>query len=66
MNTLVLDPGLAAVVDFVREHNQQIEQAIGEGRPVSPFDYAVLSGAVSALLDAVDARLPQQQTKAVA
>lgn len=59
MNTIYPDSGLAAVIDFVREQNTQIDQAIREGRPLSGFDCAALSGAVSSLLDAIDARLPQ-------
>ncbi|NUQ95188.1 MAG: hypothetical protein HOY79_01045 [Streptomyces sp.] len=59
MNTIYPDSGLAAVIDFVREQNGLIDQAIREGRPLSGFDCAALSGAVSSLLDAIDARLPQ-------
>lgn len=59
MNTIYLDSGIASVVDFVREQNGLIDQAIREGRPLSGFDCAALSGAVSSLLDAIDARLPQ-------
>lgn len=65
MNTLDLDPGLAAVVDFTREHSDRIEQALTEGRTVPSFEFAALAGAVSALLDAIDARLPQQEQPAM-
>lgn len=63
MNTLDLDPSFATVVDCVREHNERIEQALTNGRKVTDFDCAVLSGAVSALLDAIDARLPQHEER---
>lgn len=66
MNSLDLDAGLAAVVEYVRGRNAAIEQAMAAGRPVDTFDYAALSGAVSALLDAIDARLtPQPEQPAV-
>ena len=69
MNILDLDSGLAEVVDFVREVHAPISQAITDHKPVTATDCAALSGAVWALLDAIDARLPQseqQATKAVA
>lgn len=56
MNSLNLDSGLAAVVAYVRERNESIEQALANGKPVESFDYAALSGAVSTLLDAIHAR----------
>ncbi|MFD4547200.1 hypothetical protein [Streptomyces sp. NPDC058466] len=67
MNTLDLDAGLASVVDFVREVHAPIYQAITDHKPVTSTDCAALSGAVQALLDAIDARLPQpeQQTAAL-
>ncbi|MFF8590036.1 hypothetical protein ACF061_01110 [Streptomyces sp. NPDC015220] len=63
MNNLDLDAGLAAVVDFVREVHAPIALAIQfdkDGGGVTSADCAALSGAVSALLGAIDARLPQQ------
>ena len=60
MNTLDLDSGLAAVVGFVREVHGPISQAITDHKEVTATDCAALSGAVYALLDAIDARLPQR------
>jgi len=51
------DSALAAVVDFVREVHTPIDQAITDGKPVTSAEFAALSGAVSALLDAMDARV---------
>ena len=56
MNHLILDVGLAAVVGFVRETHAPIEQALNTGQPVESCDYAALTGAVGALLNAIDAR----------
>ncbi|WP_460786200.1 hypothetical protein, partial [Microbacterium tumbae] len=56
---LDLDPGLAGVVDSVREVHAPIWQAIEDGRPVAVIDFAMLSGVVQALLNAIDSRLPQ-------
>lgn len=58
---LDMDAGLAAVLEFVRELQQPIDEAIEAGKPVPPGDFAALSGAVSAMLDAIDARTPQEQ-----
>lgn len=65
MNILYLDPGMAAVVAFVREQNALIDQAIRERRPLTDFDCAALNGAVSSLLDAIDARLPQHEERSL-
>lgn len=59
MKNLDMDSGLAAVVDFVREVNAPISQAITDGGEITSTDCAHLSGAMNALLDAIDARLPQ-------
>lgn len=59
------DPALLSVVGFVREIHTPIYEVISTGKPVGQCDVAALSGALSALLDAVDARLtpePQQQS----
>ena len=64
MNILDLDSGLAEVVDFVREVHAPISQAITDHKPVTATDCAALSGAVWALLDAIDARLPQSEQQA--
>jgi ribosome maturation factor RimP len=61
VNILDLDAGLASVVDFVREAHDPIWQAITDRKEVTSTDCAVLSGAVRALLDAIDARLPQAE-----
>jgi hypothetical protein len=66
VNTLDLDSGLAAVVDFVREVHDPIAQAITDSKPVTATDFAALSGAVWALLDAIDARLPQREEQPAA
>jgi hypothetical protein len=69
VNNLILDAGLAAVVDFVRETHAPIEQAIADGKPVESCDFAALTGAVGALLNAIDARRIDNQpvtVKAVA
>jgi ribosome maturation factor RimP len=65
VNTLDLDAGLATVVDFVREVHDPIWQAITDHEPVTTTDCAVLSGAVRALLDAIDARLPQAEQQPI-
>jgi hypothetical protein len=59
VNELDMDSGLAAVIDYVREVHAPISQAITDGGPVTATDCALLSGAIDALLDAIDARLPQ-------
>lgn len=56
-----MDSGLAAVVAYVRQVHAPISQAITDGRPVTATDCAFLSGAVDALLGAIDARLPQAE-----
>ncbi|MFB7244573.1 hypothetical protein ACFCYX_19195 [Streptomyces populi] len=61
MNELDLDSGMAAVVAYVREVHAPISQAIANGDNVTGTDCAFLSGAVQALLDAIDARLPQPE-----
>lgn len=66
MNTLDMDSGLTAVVDCVREVHAPISQAITDGKEVTATDCAHLSGAVSALLDAIDARLPQREPQTAA
>jgi hypothetical protein len=66
---LVMDPALAAVVECVREMHAPVDAATTVGRQVSPFDVAALSGAVGALLDAIDARpdpAPARALQAVA
>lgn len=64
MRNLDLDPGIASVIDFVREVHAPIYDAIRTGGTVTSTDYAHLSGAVDALLHAVDARLPERQQQA--
>lgn len=66
MNELDLDPAMTAVVDYVREVHAPIWQAIDDRKPVTATDCAALSGAMQALLDAIDARLPQVNEPAVA
>jgi hypothetical protein len=66
---LDLDPGIAAVIDLVREMHTPIDQAITGGKPINVCEYAALTGAVSALLNAIDARRtppPVMALKAVA
>ncbi|MFF7147558.1 hypothetical protein ACFZAO_05725 [Streptomyces griseoaurantiacus] len=58
MNTLDMDPGLAAIIDYVREVHGPITHAVSDGT-VTTTDCAYLVGAVDALLRAIDARLPQ-------
>ncbi|NED31025.1 hypothetical protein [Streptomyces sp. SID8499] len=65
MNILNPDAGLTAVINFVREVNGPIDQAITDGGEVTSTDCAALSGAVSALLNAIDARLPEQHAQPV-
>ncbi|MEU9470496.1 hypothetical protein AB0D78_28530 [Streptomyces avermitilis] len=65
MNTLDLDSGLGAVLDFVREVHNPISQAITDRKGVTATDCAMLSGAVEALLNAIDARLPQPEARPV-
>lgn len=65
MNTLDLDPGLAAIVDYLREVHGPISQAVSDGT-VTTTDCAYLVGAVDALLRAIDARLPQDTPPATA
>ncbi|MFF4346744.1 hypothetical protein [Streptomyces sp. NPDC001530] len=64
MNNLDMDSGLANVVDYLREVHAPITQAITDHKPVTATDCAALSGAVWALLDAIDARLPQREQQA--
>jgi hypothetical protein len=66
VNELDLDPGMAAVVAYVREVHAPISKAITDGTPVTGTDCAFLSGAVEALLGAIDARLPQPEQPAAA
>jgi hypothetical protein len=66
VNELDMDAGLAAVVAYVREVHAPISKAITDGMPVTVTDCAFLSGAVEALLGAIDARLPQPEQPAVA
>jgi hypothetical protein len=63
------DSSLAGVIDLVREVHAPIDQAMTEHKPVDVLDFAALAGAVSAMLDAIDARLapaPEQPAKAAA
>lgn len=66
MKNLDLDSGIAAVVDYVREVHAPITQAITDGGAVTKTDCALLSGAVAALLNAIDARLPQREPQVAA
>ncbi|MER6492623.1 hypothetical protein [Streptomyces griseorubiginosus] len=50
------DPALAAVVELVREIHAPIDSVVRTGGPVFPLEAAALTGAVGALLDAIDAR----------
>jgi hypothetical protein len=59
VNELNMDSGLAAVVAYLREVHAPISKAITDGTPVTATDCAFLSGALDALLGAIDARLPQ-------
>ena len=64
-----IDPALTSVIDLVREIHDPIDAAIAAGRPVPPFEFGALAGAVGALLDAIDARpnpSPARTLKAVA
>jgi hypothetical protein len=66
---LDLDPGIAAVIDLVREVHTPIYRATSAGKTVDALEVAALAGAVGALLDAIDARLtpsPAMPLKAVA
>jgi hypothetical protein len=58
VNLLHPDAGLTAVINFVREAHAPVDTAITAGKEPSTHDVAVLTGAMSALLDAIDARLP--------
>lgn len=65
---LVMDPALASIVDLVREVHGPIAASIATGRIID-HDLAALSGAVGALLDAIDARpdpAPARALQAVA
>ncbi|MGW5173207.1 hypothetical protein ACWERY_02415 [Streptomyces sp. NPDC004082] len=66
MKLLDMDSGLTEVVNFVREVHAPISQAITDGEPVSGTDCALLSGALDALLNAIDARRPQPEQPAAA
>lgn len=65
MKYLDLDPGMESVIDSVREVHAPIHEAIRTGAPVTDIDCAHLSGAVYALMRAIDARLPEQQQAAL-
>lgn len=65
MNTLDLDAGLASIVEAVRETHGPIWQAIEDRQLVTATDCAMLSGVVKALLNAIDARLPQAEQQPV-
>jgi hypothetical protein len=58
VNLLHPDAGLTAVIDFVREAHAPVDTAITAGKQPPTHDVAVLTGAVAALFDAIDARLP--------
>lgn len=60
------DSGLAAVIGLVREVHAPIDQAITDHKDVTSTDYAALSGAVAALLGAIDARTQASPLKGVA
>ncbi len=53
---LDMDPALAAVIEYVRKVHTPIDEAMADGKPVNLRDLGALSGAVGALLDAIDAR----------
>lgn len=66
---LVMDPALASIVEFVREMHAPVDAATTVGKQASPLEVAALSGAVGALLDAIDARpdpAPARALQAVA
>lgn len=62
MNYLHPDAGLAAVIDFVREAHAPVDEAITVGAKPLTYDVALLTGAVTALLNAIDTRLPGSTT----
>lgn len=66
---LAMDPALAGVVALVREIHAPIDAEIAQGRQVDLLSVAALSGAVGALLAAIDARpdpAPARALQAVA
>lgn len=66
---LSMDPALASVVALVREIHTPIAADIAQGRGVDLLSTAALSGAVGALLDAIDSRpdpAPARALQAVA
>ncbi|MFI9598859.1 hypothetical protein ACIHCX_03090 [Streptomyces sp. NPDC052043] len=66
MNAPNLDSGLAAVLDHVREVHGPIGEAITDGKEITAADCALLSGAVGALLDAIDVRTEAPRLKEAA
>ncbi|MGW4825050.1 hypothetical protein ACWEP4_40610 [Streptomyces sp. NPDC004227] len=63
MNIIDVDGSLAASLGHVREIHDPIRKAIEDGEEITAIDCALLSGAVSALLDAIDARLPRHEAQ---
>jgi rhamnogalacturonyl hydrolase YesR len=66
VNLLNLEPSLATVVESVRDVHAPIWQAIEDGKPITVIECAALSGAVYALLQAIDARSPKPVQPVVA
>lgn len=53
---LDMDPALSAIIELVRETHAPVDTAITKGHVVNPLDVAAVTGAVGALLNAIDAR----------
>lgn len=66
MKNLDLDSGLAAVVEAAREAHDSVWPAVALGKRVDEADVIELAGKLHALLNAIDARLPQPVQPAVA
>jgi hypothetical protein len=66
VNELDMDPGLAAVLEAVREAHASVWPAVVLGKQVDAEDAIQLASRVHALLGAIDARLPQPEQPAAA
>ena len=64
MNGIDLDAGLTTVMATVKVQSDAIMQSIRTYEPVSTREYAALVGAVSVLLDALYARMPETEERA--
>jgi hypothetical protein len=66
VNNLNIDASLARVIDTAREKYAPVARAMAARESVDARDFGAVTGALGALLGALDARIPEQQAKAVA